>query len=261
VGGRRSGVGRARRDAAAFFAKVSRDLMREHEEATTLQRVAERAVEVVPAVDFVGISVRRRRRRVETMAYTAPEALLCDEMQYELDEGPCLEAIWENDAYLAANTSSDTRWPRWAPRVAEVGVGSVLSIRLATETETLGALNLYARPQNAFDSDDVDLAMIYASHATNAMSAARLITGLQTAVQSRHRIGVAQGILMHRYDLTLEHSFEVLRRYSSDANIKVHDLATAVVENHCLPELDGLDNWRPEVIDAKDEPAAELPSS
>lgn len=247
------------RDAAAFFAKVSRDLMSELEESPTLQRIAERAVEVVPAVDFVGISVRKRRRRVETMAYTAPEALLCDEMQYELGEGPCLEAIWENDAYLAANTSLDTRWPRWAPRVAEVGVGSVLSIRLATETETLGALNLYGRPQNAFDSQDVDLAMIYATHATNAMSAARLITGLETAVQSRHRIGMAQGILMHRYGLTVEHSFEVLRRYSSHANMKLHDLAKAVVDSQGLPELDGLTEWRPDAIDRLDEPSGELP--
>jgi AmiR/NasT family two-component response regulator len=61
---------------------------------------------------------------------------------------------------------------------------------------------------------------------------------LQTAVQSRLLIGVAQGIVMNRYELTLEQSFEVLRRFSSQANIKLRDLAAAVIEHRRLPDLD-----------------------
>jgi AmiR/NasT family two-component response regulator len=76
------------------------------------------------------------------------------------------------------------------------------------------------------------------------MSAARLVSGLQTAVQSRHLIGVAQGILMNRYELTLEQSFEVLRRFSSQANIKLRDLATTVIEHRRLPDLDSEDLTR-----------------
>ena len=64
----------------------------------------------------------------------------------------------------------------------------------------------------------------FAAHAANALGAARLVTGLQNAVHSRHLIGVAQGILMNRYELTLEQSFDVLRRFSSQANIKLRDL-------------------------------------
>jgi len=64
--------------AAAFFARVSQDLMREQEEAPTLQRVAERAVEIVGPVDHCGISLRRRRRRVETVASTSDLARQCD---------------------------------------------------------------------------------------------------------------------------------------------------------------------------------------
>lgn len=241
-----------RSDAAAFFARVSSDLMRETEEAPTLQRVVERAVEIVPAVDYAGLSIRKRRHKVETMAFAGEKAWLCDQLQYELGEGPCLEAIWDNDAYLAANTATDSRWPRWGPRVAENGVGSVLSIRLATESETLGALNLYAAPTNAFAAEDVDLALIYASHATNAMSAARLISGLETAVHSRHLIGVAQGIIMNRYDLTVDQSFEVLRRYSSHANVKLRDLATTVIDQRRLPENHELEPAEPATLPSAD---------
>ena len=135
------------------------------------------------------------------------------------------------------DTRHDTRWPHWGPRVAEQGAGSVLSIRLATSTETLGAINLYARETHAFGPDDVDLAVVFAVHATNALNASRLVTGLQTAVHNRHLIGVAQGILMSRYGLSLAHSFDVLRRYSSHRNIKVRDLAQEIVDRGVLPDL------------------------
>ena len=66
----------------------------------------------------------------------------------------------------------------------------------------LGALNLYAGTPDAFIRDDVDVAEIYATHATNALTAARLSSGLRTALHSRHMIGVAQGILMQLYELS-----------------------------------------------------------
>jgi len=220
---------------AAFFAQLSRDLL-ERNDDLTLERVARGAVDAVPAADACGISLRRRRNRIETGASSAPVADTCDALQYELGEGPCLEAIWEAESYLCQDTATDPRWPRWGPRVAQEGVGSVLSIRLATSTATLGAINMYAYATEAYTQDDVDLGLIYAVHATSAMNTFRLVTGLQTAVQSRHLIGVAQGILMSRYGLSLDHSFEVLRRYSSHRNVKLRDLADEVIERGGLVE-------------------------
>ena len=77
--------------------------------------------------------------------------------------------------------------------------GAILAIRLTSEQETIGALNFYATKLHAFDRDSVDLAVVYASHAATAMTSAQLVSGLEAALQSRHIIGVAQGILMQRY--------------------------------------------------------------
>lgn len=220
---------------ATFFARVSRDLMEEHAELPTMRRIAERAVQLVPGSDHCGISLRRRRHRVEPVAATSALAQECDALAYELEEGPCLEAVWDNGAHLTNDTSTETRWPRWAPRVAERGIGSVLGLHLATSTETLGALTLYAEAKGAFDPDDVDLALIYALHAANAMSSARLVEGLQIAVKSRHLIGIAQGILMQNYSIDIDQAFEVLRRYSSHTNIKLREVAEQVIERRDLP--------------------------
>jgi transcriptional regulator with GAF, ATPase, and Fis domain len=222
--------------SASDFAQLSRDLMADPDEQPTLQTVAERAVAVVPACDFASVSLRRRRRRVETSASTSEVASMCDALQYELDEGPCLEAVWDGDSYLAEDIRHDQRWPRWGPRVADIGVGSVLAIQLTSERETIGALNLYATATHAFRPDDIDLALVYTIHAANALNSARLVSGLQTAVHSRHLIGVAQGILMSTYQLTMTQSFELLRRYSSQDNVKLRDVAEYVVERGGLPE-------------------------
>jgi GAF domain-containing protein len=230
------------RDAAAFFARISKDLMRQQEEETTFERVARRAVEVVPSCDHAGITLRRRRHSAGSVASTSELAASCDELQHELEEGPCLQAVWDDDSYLAEDLARDQRWPRWGPRAAALGVGSVLAIRLATHEETIGALNLYAERPGSFTPDDVDVALIFASHAADAMNAARLVTGLQTAVRTRHSIGVAQGILMQRYDISMEQAFEVLRRYSSHANIKLRELADLVIGGGRLPDVEEQDS-------------------
>jgi len=221
---------------AAYFALVSRDLLARSDDQLTFDRIARRAVEVVPACDFVGITLRRRRGRPESVAVTDPAARSCDDWQYELGEGPCLSALAEDETYLIEDVASDPRWPRWGPRAAEAGAGSILSIRLADDESALGALNLYSRRPHGWDSDSVDLALVFASHAATAVSNTQLVSGLQTALQSRHLIGVAQGILMAQYDMGLETSFEVLRRYSSHTNVKLRDVAQRVVELRALPD-------------------------
>lgn len=208
------------------------------EERPTLQSVVERAVEVVPACDWASVTLRRRRHRTETVAASADLARQADQLQYDLDEGPCLEAVETGEPRLSNRLAESRDWPHWGPRAAQIGVHALLGIQLSTDEEVLGALNLYAGKPDAFVREDVDIAEIYATHATNALTAARLSSGLRTALHSRHMIGVAQGILMQLYELSLDQSFELLRRYSSHSNTKLSEVAEHVVEHRALPETD-----------------------
>lgn len=221
--------------SASFFAELSRELMVETQEQPTLQAVVERAVEVVPPCDAASITLRPRRQHLETVAATSDLAGACDRWQCELAEGPCLDSQAFAAPVLSGDLRQDPRWPQWGPRVAELGVRSMLSIQLCSSTEVIGSLNLFASGVEAYQPDDVDLALIFATHAANALASARLVTGLRTAVESRHLIGVAQGILMHTYRLSLDQAFEVLRRYSSQSNVKLREVAELIVEHRGLP--------------------------
>ncbi|MET0839391.1 MAG: GAF domain-containing protein, partial [Marmoricola sp.] len=168
--------------SASFFAQVSQELMRIGEERPTLQSVVERAVEVVPACDWASVTLRRARNRTETVAASSDIARSADQLQYDLQEGPCLEAALTGEPRLSNRLAESEDWPRWGPKVTELGVNALLGIELSTDDEVLGALNLYSADAGAFTREDIDIADVYAAHATNALTAARLSSGLRTAL-------------------------------------------------------------------------------
>jgi GAF domain-containing protein len=220
---------------ARAFAEMARDLSAQPDEAVTFDQVVKRALEVVPGCRHAGVTLRARRGRLESAATSDDVVVACDELQYELEEGPCLDAVTEEFSYVSNDLAADERWPRWGPRVAELGIGSVIAVQLTDTTNVLGALNLYGDGPRAFTTNDVDLAITYGIHATTAMRTARLVTGLESALQSRHDIGMAQGILAEKFGLTPDRAFEALRRVSNDRNVPLRELARQVVEQGGIP--------------------------
>jgi GAF domain-containing protein len=219
---------------AAYFAQVAEELLADPGEVT-FERVVRRAVQVVPAADHGSITLRQRRGRVETVASTDVLVDEVDAAQYTLREGPCLDAAFEDASCTVHDLRTDERWPRWSRFAFDRGLRSALAIRLHAEDRTLGALNLYATRSGAFDQDTVDTALIFASHAAEALNKARLVSNLEAALESRHLIGMAQGVLAVRYDVPYEAAFTVLQRFSNDHNIKLRDVARQVLDSRELP--------------------------
>jgi len=58
---------------------------------------------------------------VESVAYSSDLILRADELQYELGESPCLDAVWTNGVFVIPDLAADGRWPRWAPAAADLG--------------------------------------------------------------------------------------------------------------------------------------------
>ena len=90
---------------------------------------------------------------------------------------------------------------------------------------------LQDRLQHFFEPAD----HIFGQHASVALATARREAGLRQAIDARHLIGQAQGILMERFDLTADQSFAVLRRYSQENNVKLRSVAAEIIETRKLP--------------------------
>jgi GAF domain-containing protein len=226
-------------DPTAGFATQLADAARAmHGRASTqdtLDTVVAVATELVAGCDLVGISVVHRNG-IETPAASDEALRRIDELQFELKEGPCYDALHTHETVCSLDLAVDGRWPRWGPLVAaEVGAMSIVSYRLFTTEDTLGALNLYGRKVDAFDEGDVYDGFALAAHVAVALAASQDVEHLETAINNRTVIGRAEGILMERFDLSAAQAFAVLRRVSQHRNVRLHLVAAELVRTRQTP--------------------------
>ncbi|MET0467337.1 MAG: GAF and ANTAR domain-containing protein [Aeromicrobium sp.] len=217
-----------------FFSEVALDLHEQPTTEKTVERITEHA-RTAAGCDDAGIMLVHSRTRIETAASTSDRVSRSHELQRELDEGPCLDALESGGSFLCSDVQTDDRWPLWGPAAAELGIHSAMSVLLETRERRYGSLNLYADRPGAFDGNDLATAMIFARHASVALANAHQEQGLLTAIDARKVIGQAQGILMERFDIESDRAFDVLRRYSQNHNQKLHAVASWVVENRKRP--------------------------
>lgn len=224
---------------AAQFAVLASQLFSAGTAADVLDTIIHHAAALIPEADFVSVTVRTSDNEFKTPARTDDLAVLLDQIQYEAQEGPCIDATRQDGTGLSDEPDLDAsdQWPKFGAAAAELGVRSVLSFGLmpTTPTPRLGALNFYARKPHAFPTFDRDIGLLLAAHAGAALAAARSVEAaqlrveqLQRALLSRDVIGQAKGMLMAQRGLTPEEAFDVLRDASQRLNIKLATIAEAI---------------------------------
>ena len=224
-------------DAAETFAEVARALLGEPDMTKTLQRIVALAVEHLDACEFAGISLVERDR-ITSPASSNDIPSRVDEIQSEVGEGPCLDAIREHEVFKTGDLAAETRWPKFSRRAnEETGVTSILGLRLFVDGDTMGALNLYSTRRHAFDNTDEALAAVFATHAAVAMSSAKRLANLERKAETRDVIGRAKGILMAIRHVSDDQAFALLRDASQRLNMKLAAVAEQVTHTGELRDL------------------------
>ncbi|MEU7338380.1 MULTISPECIES: GAF and ANTAR domain-containing protein [unclassified Streptomyces] len=216
---------------AVALAEMARDLLAQDSVQGTLDRIVEHATVLIKDCDDAGI-LTVRRGEVRALAATGDVVRRADRIQQDLREGPCFDAVTDRQqVYVIEDLNRPhERWSRFAPELRKLGMGSVMGFLLFTEDDELGALNLYSHRPRAFDDAARQAGWILASHAAVAFSAARTHQQLGDALETRHEIGEAMGILMERYGLPENAAFGVLKKASQDRNVKLREIARQVCE-------------------------------
>jgi len=230
------------RDPIDVLATIAESLQAESDLPATAEQVLTFAQETL-IFDHAGITVVNggnggnpgNGTGIATLVSSDPVVEKADELQVELDEGPCRDAAWAQHTLIVEDLAGDERWPRWAPQASALGLGSILAVELAPQGTRFGALNLYCREPRRFAEDEIAFAHVFGRHAAVALSAARQEETLNEAIDARTLIGQAQGILMERFDLSADKAFDVLRRYSQDYNTKLRAVAEDLVRSRKLP--------------------------
>jgi ANTAR domain-containing protein len=125
--------------------------------------------------------------------------------------------------------------------MAETPVRGAMGFRILVDHRKVGALNLFSDTADRFDTVSAERAVIlaaFASVALNAATSGENIDMLRQGLKSNREIGRAVGMLMLLKDVTQEEAFDTLRRLSQEMNIKVAEVARAVVkERGQLPSV------------------------
>lgn len=219
------------------LAAAAREMQDDNSSRQAMERAVAIATEILPGCDAAGVCVVYRGDRVDTHTTSNDALRQVDALQHELNEGPCLDALQQQDTVQSEDLSADARWPQWGPEVANrLGLYSIVSYRLFSTGENLGALNLYGRSKSAFTSDDVHDGIALAAHVGVALAGAQEVENLEKALVGRTVIGQATGILMERFDLAPDRAFSVLSRLSQQKNVKLRQLAEQIVTTRTLPK-------------------------
>ena len=188
------------------------------------------AKELIAGVDVAGVLLVGKGGTHQTLAPTSDVMFKLDELQMTTGEGPCLQAALDEIVIRTDDFRDEPRFPKYAPKVVELGLLSALSLKLYTADRTAGALNLFGYEPRPWNSEAETIGMVLAAHAASAILASRESEQLQSALSTRDRIGQAKGIIMERFKIDDVRAFEMLRKLSQDTNTKLVDVAHRVID-------------------------------
>jgi GAF domain-containing protein len=200
-----------------------------------LVRVAEHAVAAIPGADGAGVTLMESGQP-DMLAASTDFVAEVDRIQYGLGEGPCISAALERRTVRCGALDGAANWPAFSPRVADLGVHSVLSLPLVLDDETVGAINVYAHQQNAFSDLAQQLGEQFARPAAvathNALvvrRAHRLAEQLQRALEQRAVVDQAIGVLIGARECTADEGKHTLETMSAQDGVRTFDAAKRVI--------------------------------
>lgn len=222
-------------DPAAVFRDLAELVYGGDDYTEMYQALCDAALQLVDGCDHASIMLEKNGR-IRTVAATDLVARSIDELEHEIREGPCVDAIHEEAAQLDTDLARGCTWPRLGERiVAATPVRSMAGFRLLVDNRKVGALNLFSDRAHGLTEHSVDQAALLAAFASvSLMAAARKEQAetLREGLESNRAIGKAIGLMMAFHKVTDEEAFELLRKASQDMNLKLSDVAGQVVHHH-----------------------------
>ncbi|HWL34648.1 MAG TPA: GAF and ANTAR domain-containing protein [Frankiaceae bacterium] len=201
-----------------------------------LDRLVKSCRSALPVCDDASVTLVRDDGP-RTAAATSERAFQIDQWEYEHMLGPCIDALRDGEEHYVATPADTATYGDFGTVIAEVGISSVLGIPLSAGGETVGALNVYAGVERAFDDDaSRELARYVALQAATTLHNVRIYDATRTLAQqleqamaSRATIEQAKGVLAAQAGVSPDDAFTLLRNASQRENVKLREIAERIV--------------------------------
>lgn len=171
-----------------------------------------------------------------TVASSAAEAMVLDERQYSLDDGPCLGALRGGLPVFVADLAKSLDWVNYANDIQSSGVAAIFAVPLAAGHGTGAALNCYAFDTATMDTSfRADVETLAASFSGILRLALRIHPlepagpSISSELDSRAVVDAAVGLLMIQDRCSREEAFGRLGRLAWDKQSKIANEAAGLL--------------------------------
>ena len=224
---------------------------------SVLARICASAVQGLP-VDGASVATISRQGHHGPMSSTDAKIAALEELEFELGEGPGIEAFRERGPVLVADLRSSgdpaDRWPLYAAAALELDVRAVMAFPLLLGAAEIGVLLMYAARPTILDpegrasalrlADTAALAVLDALHRPNGMTKTRTSGRLDESGISadrdffRSEVYQAAGMAMVQLGVTIEVALARIRGHAFANDMKILDVARAIVRRELRMESD-----------------------
>ncbi len=164
---------------------------------------------------------------------------LMEQLQYDLGEGPCVDAYHQDRPVLEPDLADPDapRWLAFAAPAVHAGARAVFGFPLQVGAVRLGALNLYNdRPGDLTDDQYID-ALVIADVAAQALLLVQanappdtVAVELESNANFQYVVHQASGMVAAQLEVTVGQALTRLRAYAFGNNRSLTDVARDVVD-------------------------------
>ena len=201
-----------------------------------LQGAADLTAEIIEVDGSYSISTVLYRE-ILTVGTSDRAAWEADQVEFDTEDGPCVEALRLGVGTDAIDLATDRRWPAWSAVALLLGFRSAAAAPAEITPGHRLALNMYAPLPQAFDEETLHQARLFVEEVARTIPAAlrifeqaERVHHLEQALASRSTIDQALGVLMAKNHCSRDAAFGILRRASQHRNVKLRDVATMIIE-------------------------------
>jgi hypothetical protein len=195
-------------------------------------------------VEAAAISLVYDGANIGTLGASGALGRVCDELQFTLGEGPCLDSVASRAAVMVMDLADpgEQRWPLYGPAMLAHHIRGVSAMPVIVAGEYIGALDLFRSQPGLLAGDDLAGALVAAELAQLPLLDL-LDVQLQTAATdpdsnawaelhalSRAEVGQASGMLMAQLDIGAAEALVRLRAHAYSTGRSATEVARDIID-------------------------------
>jgi ANTAR domain-containing protein/GAF domain-containing protein len=172
----------------------------------------------------------------ETISATNQLAAKVDELQFDLGEGPCWDALSSNQPVLEPELRTRPRrtWPAFTPAIEREDVASLFAFPLVLGTLRIGAVDLYSSDPVDLNPTQTEQAVVMAAMVgRQVLRRALEESGVEYAnegnAHSRRVVHQATGMVLAQLELPADDARLVIQGHAFATNRSMMDVANDIV--------------------------------